>query len=441
MKVSNSKKGMFENKKVLLVGLGILGGGLSMARFLLKEGAKLRVIDKKPKEFFSKEIKSLSNSKHTVEYNFGEHNISDIKWANVVVFNPAVPYVSEMVKSALKLKKVIYNDFSLFQDYLVYKGNHTPQIWITGTRGKTTTTLWTAHLLGKGAIFGGNIVGNGLQKICYAKGNYFVLETSNFQLEYPLYSKVSLPEVAVLTNIFIDHINRHGTFAEYKRVKHMVFSYQKETGVLLLNAKEKSISDIKQKNKKDISKIDINQYTKKSFASHQEISLKFAIYIAKYFNITDKEIKTRINSLPQAPMRQEVITKVKGVTYINDSASTSPDALLIAMKSHRNAVFIVGGTNASLDFTDLIRFIKKEKIINLIFLSGTATDIILKSFKKENFQITNNMKDAVTLAKNIAKKSKSKEIILSPGAKSFGLFKNEFDRGDKFTKIVKGIKK
>lgn len=439
MKVNKNKKGMFEKEKVLLVGLGILGGGLSMAKFLLKEGAILKINDKKEKENFSKEIKALSKSKRKVTYIFGEHKEEDIIWADVVVFNPAFPYQGDLVKLAHKHKKIIYNDFSLFQDYLEYKWNNTPQIWITGTRGKTTTTLWTAHLLGKGAILGGNIVGNGLQKICYMKGNYFVLETSNFQLEYPLYVQHSLPEVAVLTNIFTDHINRHGRFSEYKRVKHMVFSYQKENGILLLNKKEKSVADIKQNNQQDISKINIKQYTNKIFAQHQEISLQFAIKIAKHFNITDKEITSRIKSLPQAPMRQEFISKVKGISYINDSASTSPDALMVAIKSNMKGVFIIGGTNASLDFTPLVRFIKKEKIANLVFLAGSATDEILKSFKKENFQVVNNMKDAVTLAQAIAKKTKSKEIILSPGAKSFGLFKNEFDRGDKFTKIVKKV--
>ncbi len=432
------KKKMFENKKVLLVGLGILGGGLSMAKFLCKEGATLRITDKKDKASFAKELKALSTYK--ISYHFGDHRQEDILWADAIVFNPAVPYGSDIVSLARKHKKVIYNDFSLFQDYIAYKGITIPQVWITGTRGKTTTTLWTAHLLGDEAILGGNIVGNGLQKICYSKGKYFVLETSNFQLEYPLHSTGTLPEVAVLTNILTDHINRHGSYEEYKRVKHTVFAYQKGKGVLLLNKKEKSVSDIQQPNTKDISKVDIKAFTKKAYAPHQVISLQFAITIAKHFGISDKDIKSRTKSLPQAPMRQEIVSKVKGITYINDSASTSPDALLVALQAHKNAVFIIGGTNASLEFSALVGFIKKQKLNNLIFLAGSATDEILKSFKKDTFCVVSNMDDAVFVAQVLAKKLKVKEIILSPGAKSFGLFKNEFDRGDKFNSVIKKLK-
>jgi UDP-N-acetylmuramoylalanine--D-glutamate ligase len=342
------KHKMFHNKKVVLVGLGILGGGLSMAKFILKEGGTLTILDKNKKENFSKEIKALS--KYKVKYVFGEHKESDIVKADIIVCNPAVPYFSDFVTLARKHKKLIYNDFSLFQAYLAHIGNTTPQVWITGTRGKTTTTLWSAHLLGDTAIVGGNVVGNGLQKICYQKGKYFVLETSNFQLEYPLNESTHIPEVAVLTNIFTDHLNRHKTFEEYKRVKHTVFSYQNGSGVLLLNKKESSVKDIKQKNVIDISKINVATYTTKVFPTHQAVALSFAIATAKHFGISDKDIKARIKSLPQAPMRQEVITKVEGITYINDSAATSPEALLASLASFPKAVFIIGGTNAELDF-------------------------------------------------------------------------------------------
>lgn len=426
----------FKNKKVLLVGLGVLGGGVATSKFILKEKGELRVTDVKDAIFLKKSIAQLPSA---VSYTLNGYKDEDFKWADVVVFNPFESIYRDAYKKAKKLKKVIYNDFTLFQSYLDHTGNLTPQVWVTGTRGKTTTTLWIAHLLDSGAVIGGNIVGNGLQKICYKKGTHFVLETSNYQLEYPLVTKRPLPEVAVLTNIFTDHINRHGSFTEYKRVKHIVFSYQKEKGALLLNKKEKSVSDVKRSNTRDISKINLTQYTSKVFPAHQEDALKFAITVAKYFNVSDKDIKTRIKSLPQIPMRQELIAKVEGTSYINDSAATSPDALLAAMKAYPKAFFIIGGTNADLDFTSLIKYLKKEKIINLVFLAGTATDEIIRRLKNKDPLILSSMDDAVYVATVLAKKARAKEIILSPGAKSFGIFKNEFDRGDKFNASVKRI--
>lgn len=425
---------MYKGKKVLLVGLGILGGGLSMAKFLIKEGAILRIIDKNPKENFTKEIKALSKSK--VSYYFGDHRESDILWADIVVCNPAVPYFAPFPSLARTHNKVVLNDFSLFQEYLKYKNDSRPQVWITGTRGKTTTTLWTKHLLGDEATLGGNIVGNSLQKIGNSKGKYFVLETSNYQLEYPLVNPTTIPEVAVLTNIFTDHINRHGTFEEYKRVKHTVFAYQQGTGILLLNKKEKSVKDIMQANIQDISKIDISKFSTRTFPAHQQTSLSFAIATAKYFGVSDKDIKTRIKTLPFAPMRQEFIKKVAGISYINDSASTSPDALLVALDSYPDAVAIIGGTNANLDFKPLISYIKKYKDRHFVFLAGTATDEILMGLKLKDPLVLTCMQDAVFVAEVLAKKAKSKIVLLSPGAKSFGLFKNEFDRGEKFNKVV-----
>lgn len=425
----------FQNKKVLLVGLGVLGGGVATAKFILKERGQLRVTDIKDKAFLKRSIAQLPKS---VMYTLDGYQDQDFAWADIVVFNPFESIYRDAYKLAKKLKKVVYNDFTLFQAYLEHTNNTMPQVWITGTRGKTTTTLWTAHLLGSKAVVGGNIVGNGLQKICYKKGTHFVLETSNYQLEYPLSTKRSVPEVAALTNIFTDHLNRHKTFEEYKRVKHLVFAYQKGAGVLLLNKKESSVKDITHRSIQDISKINLSQYTSKVYAEHHASALRFAVATAKHFNVSYRDIKARMKSLPQVPMRQEVIAKSKGITYINDSAATSPEALLAAIKAYPEGIFIIGGTNADLDFTQVVKFLKK-KDSRFIFLVGTATSEMIKQLKWKDPLVLTSMSDAVYVATVMAKKMKIKTVVLSPGAKSFGLFVNEFDRGEAFNKSVKRI--
>jgi UDP-N-acetylmuramoylalanine-D-glutamate ligase len=298
---------MFENKKVLLVGLGILGGGTSMAKFILDQGGELSITDLRNRDLLVGEIEKIEKyvtkkGFRKVNFFLEKHEEEMFRGSDVVVFNPAVPYFSKWPQYCLENKIPFYNDFTLFQEYLFLKGNNTKQIWITGTRGKTTTTTFIHHLLGDGAIVGGNVLGSGLQKISNKKGEFFVLETSNYQLEYPIFNKeIKKPEAAVITNILIDHINRHKTVEEYRRVKKLIFSYN-PGATLFLNKKEKSIEDIwKNKEHKNIRFI--------SATDNREISLLFAISVAKLFNVSEKDIQKRIKTLKSPPMRQKIILK------------------------------------------------------------------------------------------------------------------------------------
>jgi UDP-N-acetylmuramoylalanine--D-glutamate ligase len=431
---------MFENKKVLLVGLGILGGGTSMAKFILDQGGELSITDLRNRDLLVGEIEKIEKyvtkkGFRKVNFFLEKHEEEMFRGSDVVVFNPAVPYFSKWPQYCLENKIPFYNDFTLFQEYLFLKGNNTKQIWITGTRGKTTTTTFIHHLLGDGAIVGGNVLGSGLQKISNKKGEFFVLETSNYQLEYPIFNKeIKKPEAAVITNILIDHINRHKTVEEYRRVKKLIFSYN-PGATLFLNKKEKSIEDIwKNKEHKNIRFI--------SATDNREISLLFAISVAKLFNVSEKDIQKRIKTLKSPPMRQEVVLENKKWRIVNDSCATSPDALIAAVKTFKDAYFISGGTDAELDFSDLVKVLPKVKVK---FLQGTATDKILGLLNKTG-QVTvyDDLEKVVKDWKNelgemYKKDKKQKTIILSPGAKSFGMFKNEYDRGERFNKIIKKL--
>jgi UDP-N-acetylmuramoylalanine--D-glutamate ligase len=238
-----------------------------------------------------------------------------------------------------------------------------------------------------------------------------------------------------------------------------VFTYQNENGVLFLNKDEESTKFLRSKNfvqenknlnlksKIDfINNIDLNFYIKNSFTENQKISLLFAISVAKYFKISDKDIKQKVKNLTFPKMRQEIIFKNKNWVVVNDSAATSPDALIASLenfKNDKNSYFISGGTDAELDFTELVKVIKKQDLIKenrIKFLKGTATEKILNLLSVENFEnlVYDNLEKAVLSFKILEKINKSKKLlILSPGAKSFGLFNNEYDRGEKFNKIIK----
>lgn len=443
------RKQFFENKKVLLVGLGILGGGTTMAKFILKEGGKLTITDLRSEEMLQKEIseveKFASKYKQKVEFVLGNHTQEIFDEADEVVFNPAVPYFSQWPQYCLKKNKTFYNDMTLFQEYLEfkYKGKEKPtQIWVTGTRGKSTTSTFIKYLLGDKAILTGNVPGSGLLKMCDKKCDFFVLETSNYQLEYPVTNKEIIePAVSVITNIFVDHINRHKTFEEYKRVKNLIYSYNPNC-VLFLNKKEDSIKEIwKNKKHKNIQFINITNLPKLSY--NQSVSASFAIDIAKYFGVKSSEIQKRLKQVKIPEMRQEIIFQKKNLTVINDSTATSPDGLISCLKNFQGAFFIIGGTDADLDFSDLVKEIKNKKLIQnkkVMFLAGTASTKILELLKvKETDLVLDNFVAILEKIKKQLKKNQKNTIILSPGAKSFGLFKNEYDRGNIFNKSVKKI--
>ena len=146
------------NKKILLVGLGILGGGEALAKFLLAQKPKLTITDLRSREILSPVIKRLGNKK--IKFVLGKHRDVDFKKNDIIVFNPAVSIFSRWAKLAKRYKKPAENDLTLFLKLLKTENSSANYIAITGTRGKTTTSLWINHFLEK-SVLGGNIPNRG----------------------------------------------------------------------------------------------------------------------------------------------------------------------------------------------------------------------------------------------------------------------------------------
>jgi UDP-N-acetylmuramoylalanine-D-glutamate ligase len=276
----------FKGKKVLIFGLGLLGGGIEAAKWFYKNGAKIIITDKKTKKELLLSIKRLKKIK--AKYVLGKHRFEDIDRADIVYFNPGVSYKSEWVKYAKKKGKEVVNDCYIFFKYA--KGDI---IAITGTRGKTTTTTWIYELLtqtlqterrlggqytdyadltrteqksisaksalssAKSTLLGGNQPEKSLFKILdkTKEDTISVLEISSFQLEfYPTdkcgfvngFSRINdhpadkcrfvkAPKIAIITNIYNDHLNRYSSFEEYASIKAKIFQNQTENDYLILN--------------------------------------------------------------------------------------------------------------------------------------------------------------------------------------------------------------
>lgn len=452
-----------ENKKVLLVGLGILGGGLSMAKYLIKNGARLTITDLRPKDILDPMIKQLPE---TIKYTLGKHLESDFDKAEIIIFNPAVPHNSQWVKYARKNKKEYYNDYTFFLKNVREQNPNALIIGITGTRGKTTTASWASHLI-PGSILGGNIPERNLLKIMNKKASIFVLELSSFQLEYADDKHLS-PDIAAVTNIYIDHLNRYKNFEKYRDIKLNIFVNQTENDALVLNYAEKSTKEalshkpkahlffVSQKplsKKKNGLFFDgdeiIYQYkgvrtsaTKiKGMAPHEKANLLTAMMLAHLAGTEGKEINRLIKDLPQPVFRQQQVLKNRNFTVINDSAGTNPDATIAAIekfKGGKNFILITGGTDKELDFSGLAQKIKKEvSPDNLFLLEGSGTNLLASELASRSFESMaayENLEDIVDI---ISQKYSKGTVVFSPASASFEKFKNEFDRGQKFNKLVK----
>lgn len=463
-KLSKFKK-EYKNKKVVVMGLGLNGGGLGAATFFAKMGANVVVTDLKTEEELKPSVKKLEKFEN-IEFVLGKHRESDFKNADLIIKNPGVRNTSKYLKIAEENKVEINTDIGIF-----FKLCENKIIGVTGSKGKSTTTKLIVELLQTQykVVTGGNnriSVLSILEKL--KKDELVVLELSSWQLEILQNIKIS-PNIAVITNIEEDHFDTYDdSIQKYANAKFEIIKHQNENDFAILNKSsqnlKKYILDKKKINSnilyfgKDLKNLDIyfdkeNFYFKdkkidkiSNFNLLGEFNLMNAlpaIAVAKLLNIKQENIKKVLKNYKAPSGRLEIIKKYKGITFINDTTATSPIGATQALKSiNDKIVLICGGKDKDLDYTEYTKLaIKKVKYF--ILFKGTATDKILKIFEKnkikeDRYCFVDNMKDAVKIAYDKCKENDV--LLLSPAAASFPTFKNEFDRGDQFIKFVNKIK-
>ena len=466
-----SKNITVRHKKVLLVGLGRLGGGVAAARFFVEQGARLTVSDALTKDILRPSLNKLKDL--PITYELGIKTPTHISGYDMVVCNQAVSINSEVVRLAKKARIPYFNDLTTLLSLL--EGTpHQPYIGVTGTRGKTTVTTWIGHLI-KPSIVGGNMPRNGsftiFNKIKNKPNLPVALELSSFQLEY-VQKGMEAPRVAVVTNLYQDHLNRHGTMEEYARCKANLFINQSSKDVLILNADDaytKKFLSFKPRamvwmvSRKKLSKGVWGMYEQKGicylrdasgvreiirvpegFKDHQIYNLMEALCAARAYGKEWSSIVKRVATLPQIPFRQQVVLQTKKYVVINDSAATSPEGAVAAIRAYvpKDGVYacICGGTDKQLDFSVLARTIK-EKVNpkKLFLLQGSGTQKLVEALKKEkyNFIVDHIFETLGELVLSVRRNTPRGIIIFSPACASFEKFKNEFHRGRQFTKLVK----
>jgi UDP-N-acetylmuramoylalanine--D-glutamate ligase len=484
--------------KALVMGLGLHGGGVATAKWLASRGAKVTATDLRTKEVLAPSIAALRGV--PVRYVLGRHDEEDFRTHDLIVANPGVPRESPFLAAAREAGKPVLGDAGIF--FANFDGT---AIAVTGTRGKTTTTEWIAALLGKKypkVRASGNTPKNALlQELdrISGKGVPAVCELSSWQLEY-LPAAERAPHIAIITNLYRDHLNRYGgSMEEYAKAKAGIFARQGPGDILILSAEDKRtpyfrrlakaggnprvlLSSMKPLSGKAegvfvrAGKIVVREGGKENtlFSSerflrergeHNLMNLLQAVLAVRAFDPRVRISERDALALPTPRMRQEVIAKKGKLTIVNDSCATSPNGVIAALERFSrdsDVVLITGGTDKDLDFKDLAGVVaKKVPREKLVLLAGSATEKLVRALDRLHYggkegvpEPLETLKACVATAVDIAREVVSNHpraalgargkgacgvtILFSPGGASFEKFLHEFDRGEKFARLMKG---
>lgn len=461
--------------KVTVMGLGLHGGGLASVKYFAQRGADVTVTDLKQKEELKNSIDKLNNFK--IKYVLGHHNMEDFSGTDLVIKNPAVPFNSPYLQTAVKNNIPVETDISIFLKEV--KNNNI--IAVTGSKGKSTTASAVYYCLKKtfpGAKLGGNITISPLNFLDELKEeDPVVLELSSWQLADIRGKGILNPFISILTSIMPDHMDRYNSMDDYIKDKKIIFENQSEDHFAVFNYdddnQESFFKETKAKplfySKSILPENIYGAYLDKTLGylkikgrseiilpenltiagEHNRMNLlsaSLACYIfssEKEENAKQKDLIKKVSlfikEFPGIEHRLEYFYDYKGIKFYNDSAATIPEAMAAAVKSVRGPLtLITGGTDKNIDFSGLGPVLKIPE--NIILLKGSGTDKIIPILESNSIKYYGpfeNLKDAVLCA--VGKSVQDSSIVFSPGCTSFGMFKNEFDRGDQFKKTVTGL--
>ncbi|MBI4008907.1 UDP-N-acetylmuramoyl-L-alanine--D-glutamate ligase [Candidatus Roizmanbacteria bacterium] len=440
----------YEGKKVLIVGLGLQGGGVGLAKFFSKLGIKVTVTDKKTKDQLLQSINKLKYL--NVRFTLGKHKLADFTLSDVIFKAPKMRWDDPLIVAAQKKGVQIEMETSFFASLCPV-----PIIGITGTRGKSTTTMMIYELLkkysGRTVHLAGNIPQSSTINLLSSihSNDLVVAELSSWQLSGFHRKKIS-PHISVFTNFYPDHYDYYKTKQQYLYDKKAIYLYQKPGDFLVSNEKLRKVIEADKPNST------VYYFNYKSFPQ-QHLHLKgvhnlenasAAMQVGKILNLDQQKCIDTLLHFKGLPYRQEIVAKKDGIIFVNDTTSTTPTATIKAIETFKDhpIVLILGGNSKRLPTNVLIKQLNSTN--RIVLLKGSFTDEILPLLKqKYSDKITNqfdNLEPAVKKAYQEAMKLPTTNyqlptiILFSPAATSFAMFNNEFHRGDEFNKIVKHLK-
>jgi UDP-N-acetylmuramoylalanine--D-glutamate ligase len=440
----------------------ILGGGESGVGAAILAKAKGYEVFLSDSGIISSE-KKKTLTEHKIAFEEGTHSIEKILQASEVVKSPGIPDNASLI---LKIKDNQIPVISEIEFAIRY--SKAKFVGITGTNGKTTTTLLTYHLLKSSGLnvgLAGNVGFSLARQVAEEDKEYFVVELSSFQLDGMSKSKL---HIAVLLNITPDHLNRYDNdFSKYVDSKFRIISNMQKGDYFIYNSDDQRISERinglnshvgKQSVSRTKSETAVAYLTDKYLmfqdgpttkrvsrdgltlrGKHNMINSMVAIQVARNLGISWNNILQDVQTFENVPHRLEYSGEINGVEFYNDSKATNVDAVWYALESFdRPIVLIMGGTDKGNDYTQIDELVKqKVKAIVALGIDNTKIESHFNSFVTD-ISSTDSVFQAVQIAYSKAKKDDV--VLLSPACASFDLFKNYEKRGERFKEAVEGLK-
>lgn len=441
--------------------LVILGGGESGVGTAIlgkKKGYDVFVSDFGKIKDNYKEVLALNK----LDWEEAQHTEEKILNADVVMKSPGIPDKSPIVK---KLKEKGIPVISEMEFAFPYTNVQT--IGITGSNGKTTTTMLTHHLIKQGGLnmgIGGNIGKSFAWQVAEGKYEGYVLEISSFQLDGIVNYR---PHIAVINNISPDHLDRYDYKYElYIAAKFRITMNQTEDDFLVYDADDEIISKWLEQNKtravkvpfsltkvleegiyiKDntiVSNITNDQFTMpinelSLEGKHNVKNAMAATAVAQLMKIRKDTIRESLSNFQGVEHRLEKVLKIQNVQYINDSKATNTNATFFALDSMTTpTVWIVGGVDKGNDYDELMPLVR-EKVKAIVCL-GVDNQKIINAFGNvvDVITETTSMAEAVKMCQKLAEKGDT--VLLSPACASFDLFESYEDRGKQFKAAVQNL--
>ena len=464
MEYKNEKLEEFNNfldgKQVAIIGMGV--SNIPLLDYFYDKNAKVTVFSTNA---LSDEIMEKIN-KYRYEVELGEDNLSRLKGFDIIFRSPSALPTKHEFQSAVKKGAILTSEIEM-----VLKLAPCKIIGVTGTEGKTTTTSLIYEICkkaGYNCFLGGNIGKPIFTKINQMKPeDIVILELSSFQLMGMTVS----PNIAVVTNIFPDHLNVHKSYEEYQDAKKSIFRNQTEEGIVILNKDneitEKFADEVKGKtiffsstkklkngyvydredgfikkctdgkcekilNKNDIKLRGIHNYENICSA------------LAATETVASKEAQIEaVKNFKGVEHRLEFVREIDGVKYYNDSIGTSPASTIAGLNAFdENIILLAGGSDKGLDYKEIGEVIAKK--VGTLILTGPTAQKIEEATKQALYEEksikiihTNNLEESVKVAKEKAKEGDI--VLLSPASASFDAFKNFEERGKYFKTLVNNL--
>ena len=439
-------------KTIVVLGAGESGVGAAI--LAKKKGLDVFVSDS---GIITKENKKvLSNNE--IKWEEGRHRLEKILKVKEVIKSPGIPDDAGVIKEIKSAGIAVVSEVEFAFRYTKAK-----MVAITGSNGKTTTTLLVGHILKKAGLdvlVAGNIGVGFAREIAKRDYDYIVLELSSFQLDG---IKNFQPNVAIILNITPDHLNRYeNDFSKYVTSKLRITMNQQKQDVLIFNEDDKQIKKMLKTKARSIpftlknqidgegafyknNEININLNNNKM--TIQELALQgrhniynsmAAVIAGRVLDVKNDIIRQSMLDFQNIEHRLEYVLTIHGIDFINDSKATNVNATWYALESMtKPVIWIVGGVDKGNDYNE-IKEIVKERVKAIICL-GESTKKIQKYFKKKvsKIETVNSMEEAVRVSYRLG--DKGDVVLLSPTCASFDLFENFEHRGQSFKNQVRKL--